>query len=372
MGRCGLCWASLSIPYHKPGDLVNIPHLTALALQADGWILRSDLPWVKRSAMPESVQNRPCKALEYVFMFVKRSHYYFDMEAVRKAGDGWGKSGNKERKHGIDVGCPGGTDSDLGRGIPWEGSGRSFRNADLWFDSVDKPHGLTWVDDELVGLDVTSEGYGGAHFATFPSGLVRPLIKASTSEHGACAKCGTPWRRVVEKRKLTRERPNDYVKRTGAAGTGNSCANSVAGVKTTTLGWEPGCECCGELVKRRIVVEKSRRRNDGGDRNAPGDCGASEREEGDKETTITEYVSDLPLEQHPVRPCVVLDPFIGSGTTSVVAVELGLHSIGIDLSAKYLAENAVERIKGKLLNVPATAKLVPRAAAKAVMVGRKV
>ena len=45
-------------------------------------------------------------------------------------------------------------------------------------------------------------------------------------------------------------------------------------------------------------------------------------------------------------PCTVLDPFIGSGTTLVVAKQLGLHGIGIDASATYL-DMARRRIENR-------------------------
>jgi hypothetical protein len=61
-----------------------------------------------------------------------------------------------------------------------------------------------------------------------------------------------------------------------------------------------------------------------------------------------------------VEPCVVLDPFIGSGTTAVVCVGLGRYSMGIDLSEDYLRKNAIPRIEGELLGRPALASLVPR------------
>jgi hypothetical protein len=51
-----------------------------------------------------------------------------------------------------------------------------------------------------------------------------------------------------------------------------------------------------------------------------------------------------------VRPCVVLDPFIGSGTTALVALEHGRYSWGIDLSESYLNDHARPRIEGALLN----------------------
>jgi adenine specific DNA methylase Mod len=45
----------------------------------------------------------------------------------------------------------------------------------------------------------------------------------------------------------------------------------------------------------------------------------------------------------PPVPCTVLDPFLGSGTTALVADRLQRHCIGIDLSLTYadLARNRV-------------------------------
>jgi hypothetical protein len=38
-----------------------------------------------------------------------------------------------------------------------------------------------------------------------------------------------------------------------------------------------------------------------------------------------------------VEPCVVLDPFAGSGTTCAVAKSLGRSFVGIELNAEYKA-----------------------------------
>ena len=56
-----------------------------------------------------------------------------------------------------------------------------------------------------------------------------------------------------------------------------------------------------------------------------------------------------------IRACsnpgdLVLDPFLGSGTTSTVARALGRRSIGIEISQKY-AESAFERIKAGAVRV---------------------
>jgi hypothetical protein len=71
-------------PGLKPKDLCGIPWRVALALQADGWYLRSDIIWAKPNPMPESVTDRPTKAHEYVFLLTKSARYYWDGEAVRE------------------------------------------------------------------------------------------------------------------------------------------------------------------------------------------------------------------------------------------------------------------------------------------------
>ncbi|MCI0583088.1 MAG: site-specific DNA-methyltransferase [Chloroflexi bacterium] len=72
----------------KPKDLVGVPWRVAFALQADGWYLRSDIVWSKPNAMPESVTDRPTRSHEYVFLLAKQSRYYFDAVAVREPGAG--------------------------------------------------------------------------------------------------------------------------------------------------------------------------------------------------------------------------------------------------------------------------------------------
>ncbi len=283
------------------GNLVGIPWRVALALQADEWVLRSDVPWVKRSAMPESVENRPCKSLEYVFLLAKAEGYYFDMDAVRPASLGAGGGacfGRTSDPDGAkDAGAPAPREYDRP-----EYTDRAFRNNDLWFQSVDGPHGAVGVGDELVGLDVTASTPKVGkklHFAVFPQKLITPLILASTSEHGCCAACGRPWERVVNR--------TEAVKQEGDAGPerDRSFRSSRNGVDSTldsgiarreTVGWRKACGCRTDEVV----------------------------------------------------PAVVLDPFVGSGTTVATAIALGRAGVGIDLSEAYLRENAVPRIEAAI------------------------
>lgn len=68
----------------KAKDLIGIPWLSAFALRADGWYLRSDIIWHKPNPMPESVTDRPTKAHEYVFLLTKAQRYYYDADAIRE------------------------------------------------------------------------------------------------------------------------------------------------------------------------------------------------------------------------------------------------------------------------------------------------
>lgn len=340
-GEVDVYTSSKKLPLSS-GNLVGVPWRCALALQADGWVLRSDVIWHKPSPMPESVTNRCTKAHEYVFQFTKSMRYYCDMDAVREGA-----------KYGRSV-CDHGAASLFGRareGYPTDkranpkgannpGDGGDRNKRDVWtvddhralleWLGANHPQALTeYLSASTEVTDVwrvASAGYPGAHFATFPPKLVEPCVLAGTSAAGCCGRCGTPYNRVTEETALTRDRPNEYVKRTGEPGTGNSCANTVAGVSVKTLGWRPGCECFGTLKRVRRQLEDS-------------DYGA--------EWEVA-YTPSTPLEDHPVRPCTVLDPFFGSGTVGEVCLMHGRHSIGIELSARYVAENAVPRVKEAL------------------------
>ena len=72
------CWGL------KDRDLMGLPWRVAFALQADGWILRSRITWIKKTAMPESVKNRPTSATEEIFLFAKSAAYYYNPKGVRE------------------------------------------------------------------------------------------------------------------------------------------------------------------------------------------------------------------------------------------------------------------------------------------------
>lgn len=113
----------------KPKDLQGIPWRLAFALQDDGWYLRSDIIWNKPNAMPESVKDRPTRSHEYIFMLTKSEQYCYNYDAVKEIG----KNGKLRNRRSV------------------------------------------W--------DIRTKPFSEAHFATFPTELIEPCIRAS-SESG--------------------------------------------------------------------------------------------------------------------------------------------------------------------------------------------
>lgn len=200
------------MPGLKPKDLIGIPWRVAFALQADGWFLRQWLPWVKRNPMPESVTDRPTSACEIVFMLTKSADYVFDYQAVKRGmkpsslarldQDIAGHAGSNRANGNARTDRPmkavkaekqrGHSRRHEGFNARWDqmergeqsASGRAFRNSDLFYDSLTGSHGAILDDEMLVALDVATQPFSGAHFATFPPHLIEPLIRASCPAGG--------------------------------------------------------------------------------------------------------------------------------------------------------------------------------------------
>jgi len=138
----------------KPKDMVGIPWRVALALQADGWWLRSDIIWHKPNPMPSSVKDRPTKAHEYMFLLTKSVRYFYDADAIREPSVSGHRSGNGYARP-----------EQLSRG----GRGQ----VDGWEDTPYRNARTVWT--------IPTQPYKGAHFATFPEKLVEPCIMAGSA-----------------------------------------------------------------------------------------------------------------------------------------------------------------------------------------------
>ena len=319
-----MCAESIGLP---PKSLLLMPFRVALALQADGWILRAAIPWVKANAMPESVQDRPTTAHETVFLLARSERYYFDADAVRvgisqSTIERFGESPARMRPNGIP------THEFIG-GAQTCGvnpAGRNIRTSDFHATSLDALSvSLAAYQAHLAhvratgGLLLTPEGEPSAflvnpvpspykHFAMWPPALVKPMILASTSERGCCPACGAGWRRVVERGAIEvhpvrggHQPPRMRVTEAGDSRSGIDGSSLGMDRKRTDLGFAPSCSC----------------------------------------------------PPAPPVPCTVLDPFAGTSTTLRVADDLGRHAVGYELNAAYLPIGAERTAQQGLFSMPA-------------------
>jgi DNA modification methylase len=270
----------------KPKDLIGIPWMLAFALREDGWYLRSDVIWNKLNAMCESVKDRPSKSHEYVFLLSKSKHYYYDYEAIKEP---LAESTLRDKRNGKGRLTTGdNTKYDLPP-ASW------YRNRKFTDPEKGRNKRTVW--------NISTGSYHGSHFAVYPPKLIIPCILAGTSEKGCCPECGKPWERVVEKGDSMWEQRK-------AEGAPMRKGTSVDGIIETH-----------KLSGKRQADWKS--------------------EHPDK------FIGWQPTCTHNAEPvpCVILDPFVGSGTTLLVARNLGRSAIGLDLSYTYLHDQASKRLE---------------------------
>jgi len=311
------------------GNLMMMPHRVALALQADGWIVRQDLVWSKPNPMPESANGwrwqrertaskpirdrtkgkiadnsdrndadggrfgnsswneyeygpdyelrrgswRHTRAHEYVFMLTKQMQYWSDQEAVREA-------------LATEPHAPGNTPvfgdvqrNDFG----------TARMSAIWGNrSGRNPRSV---------LHIPTSPYKGAHYATFPPALIAPLILA-TCPRWCCPVCGQGWAPVVEKH----------------GGRGHDWNADNREGKDRAIGGRYASESMPDNYAVNVLGHRP--------------------------------TCDHPHTQAEAVPGIVCDPFVGSGTTVMVAKELLRRGIGFDISRPYLVEQAVLRTGG--------------------------
>lgn len=181
----------------KPKDLMLVPFRLALALQAAGWWVRSDIIWNKPAPMPESVTDRPTRAHEYVFLLTRSERYYYDAAAIREplAAKTYTTFGIPHKPQGNDA---------LGN-VKSDNWGRTIaeRRPKVWTASAephDKQRGhsrrhagfndhwdhITKAEQQALGCNkrdvwtVAAANFPEAHYATFPPALIEPMILAGS------------------------------------------------------------------------------------------------------------------------------------------------------------------------------------------------
>lgn len=120
------------------------------------------------------------------------------------------------------------------------------------------------------------------HFAMFPQALIEPMVLAGCPQ-AVCSACGAPYERVVEREAHGAHLGNTDGKDGALRNDTAKWAGRIGEISTRTLGWRAPCSCHAGT-----------------------------------------------------RPGIVYDPFLGSGTTALVAQRLGRHFVGTDINAEYV------------------------------------
>ena len=142
-------------------NMYGIPWRVAFALQDAGWILRQDIIWQKPQTMPEPVKDRCVKSHEYIFLLSKEPSYYFDYKAIQ------------EPSYYFD------SDSRAGKRNPRpEGKRKNAKGMD------NTPVIINEMRNKRDVWSVNTDHFEGAHFATFPEELVKPMVLAGCSRGG--------------------------------------------------------------------------------------------------------------------------------------------------------------------------------------------
>lgn len=265
----GTFWLNLGDSYSRATSfgapaksLLLAPERLALALVADGWILRNKVIWAKTNPLPSSTKDRLSCSHEVIYFFTKSPRYFFDLDAIREQPKSLlkGAGADAPARHRYvsarsmaktDEPTPGGSllrESWRGPLANSNGGLASLKARGLGAHPLGKNPGDVW--------QIATSNYRSTHHATYPSSLIGRPIKATCPEK-VCSGCGEPWARTV----------------------GRSIGHLAV---------------VGELAARCA-------------------CAAG---------TV---------------PGLVLDPFLGSGTTAVVAEQLGRRWVGVEVNPEFAA-----------------------------------
>lgn len=149
-----------------PKNLLGMPWRVALALQADGWLLRNDVIWSKPNAMPESVTDRLSGRHEHLFLLTRSARYWFDLDLIREehvTGDRPIPVRDYAQRPGTWAAGSGGNHRTSGP----EGVGRN---------ELGRNPGDVWT--------VPTQPFSAAHFAVMPQALAERAIQAGCKPAG--------------------------------------------------------------------------------------------------------------------------------------------------------------------------------------------
>lgn len=229
----------------KPKDLCMIPNRLAIALQDDGWWVRSEIIWHKPNPMPESVYDRPTTAHEKVWLLTKGEDYFYNHEAIREpvTGGAHARATGPNSRQAVDR-----TPRSRKPGVTPKSArpGSGTKANDSFQAAVTQ---LVETRNARNVWTIAPKPFKEAHFATFPPELAERCIKAGTPPTvcGLClepkepAACGGMCTSIAR-------RPGRVLDPFGGAGTVGLVAQRL-GFDSTLIELNPEY---AEIARRRI------------------------------------------------------------------------------------------------------------------------
>lgn len=256
-------------------SLQGIPSLVEASARKAGWIIRNRIIWVKKGGMPDPAKDRLAGRHEYILHFAV-DKYYYDLFGYAET-------------------------YSLGK--------KGANPGDVW--------------------EITPERNLGKHLAPFPSEIVERAITLACP-HSVCSKCGKPRKRIVKRTsELDVSRPQ--AKRAmEIAKENNLTEEHIAAIQAT------GISDAG----------KAKRIQNGTDKNAEG----VKKLALEAKEILGGYFREFTFAKKKscgwtkcgckaiFQPGVVLDPFMGTGTTLDIASRMGRSAIGVDLDTSQVKE----------------------------------
>lgn len=251
-------------------SLAGIPGRIEAAAGDDKWIIRNRIIWTKDSGMPEPARNRLANRHEYIIHLAAQQDYYYDLFGYTQA-------------LGISNGANPG---------------------DVW--------------------SFNQERNMGDHLAPFPREIVRRAIWLACPE-SVCGRCGKPRERIVERTtkldtsRVQARRAMELVEETGLT-PAHIAAIQATGVSDAGKAMRTQNGTGRNSAEVKKLAEEAKAALGGYFR----EFTFALRESRGWQRTCKHHEA--------LRPGVVLDPFMGTGTSLRTARELGRSAIGVDLT----------------------------------------
>ena len=253
--------------------LIGIPDRFKIAMIDNGWICRNDIIWYKRSTMPSSARDRFTVDYERFFFFTKKPKYYFKQQFEPQS-----EHTLTAFKDGIRPLNP----KQINNPDEYKAGKTAQAMVKEGWQAV-----LPLGRNKRTVWDINPAQFKEAHFATFPEKLIEIPIDASCPKL-VCTECGKPQEQII--------------KFSGG---------------TTGESWHDHSNDDEQGMHQSMS-----------------DVGRRSNEDGDYKKEITGWTKcDC---NAPFRKGRVLDPFMGAGTTALVAHKQGKDWLGIELKEEYI------------------------------------